>query len=64
MVQKTKEEYVVDSRGRKRKVLLDIRRYRELLEDLEDLRILAERRNEPTSSLEEVEARLKARGLL
>ena len=59
-----KQEFVVDSRGRKRAVVLDIKAYRELLEDLEDLRLLAERKDETTSSLEEVEKRLRARGLL
>ena len=59
-----KERFVTDDKGRKRAVILDIKLYRELLEDLEDLRLLAERRNEATSSLEEVEARLKAHGLL
>ena len=54
-----REEYVVDTKGRRRKVLLDIKQYHELLEDLEDLRILVERKNEATSPLEEVEARLK-----
>ncbi len=63
MVQK-REEYVIDHKGRKRKVILSIKQYRELLEDLEDLRILVERKDEATSPLEEVEARLKARGLL
>ena len=59
-----REEYVVDTKGRRRKVLLDIKQYHELLEDLEDFRILIERKDEDTSPLEEVEARLKARGLL
>lgn len=59
-----KERFVTDDKGRKKAVILDIKVYRELLEDLEDLRLLAERRNEATSSLEEVEARLKANGLL
>ena len=38
--------------------------YQEILEDLEDLRLLAERKDEATSSLQEVEGRLKASGLL
>ena len=59
-----REEYVVDIKGRRRKVLLDIKQYHALLEDLEYFRILIERKNEDTSPLEEVEARLKARGLL
>ena len=59
-----KERFVTDDKGRKRAVILDIKLYQELLEDLEDLRLLAERKDEATSSLEEVEARLKAHGLL
>ena len=59
-----KERFITDDKGRKRAVILDIKRYQEMLEDLEDLRLLAERRDETTSSLQEVEERLKAHGLL
>lgn len=59
-----KERFVTDEKGRKKAVILDIKLYQEMLEDLEDLRLLAERRDEATSSLAEVEARLKANGLL
>lgn len=59
-----KEKFITDSKGRKKAVVLDIKLYQEMLEDLEDLRLLAERRDEATSSLQEVEERLKARGLL
>ena len=59
-----KETFVTDEKGRKKAVILDIKLYHQLLEDLEDLRLLAERRDEATSSLQEVEARLKANGLL
>lgn len=58
------ETFVTDKKGKRRAVILDIKVYQQLLEDLEDLRLIAERKDEPTSSLEEVEARLKARGLL
>ena len=58
------DRFITDDKGRKKAVILDIELYQELLEDLEDLRLLAERRDEATSSLEEVEERLKARGLL
>jgi hypothetical protein len=57
-------EFIKDKRGRKKAVILPIRRYRELLEDLHDLAIIAERRDEPASSLEEVEERLRKDGLL
>lgn len=60
----SKESFITDSKGRKKAVILDIRVYQEMLEDLEDLRLLAGRRNEETISLQEVEERLKARGLL
>jgi len=59
-----KTEFITDVNGKKKAVILDIELYQELLEDLEDLRLLAERRDEATSSLSEVEERLKARGLL
>jgi hypothetical protein len=59
-----KETYVTDSKGKRKAVILDIRHYQEILDDLEDLRLLAERKDEPTSSLDEVQARLKVRGLL
>lgn len=59
-----KESYITDTKGRKKAVVLPLRDYRELLEDLADLRLLAERRDEPTRPLREVEQRLKARGLL
>ena len=59
-----KEKFVTDEKGRKKAVILDIKLYREMLEDLEDLRLLAERKDEATSSLEEVKKRIKARGLL
>jgi PHD/YefM family antitoxin component YafN of YafNO toxin-antitoxin module len=56
--------YIVDDKGRKKSVILDLKTYEELLEDLEDLRLVAERKNEPASSLEQVEKRLKKHGLL
>ncbi len=59
-----KGEFITDANGKKKAVILDIKLYQEILEDLEDLRLLAERREEATSSLSEVQERLKARGLL
>ena len=56
--------YIVDDKGRKKSVILDIKTYEELLDDLEDLRLVAERKDEPTSSLKDVEKRLKKHGLL
>jgi hypothetical protein len=59
-----KETFITDEKGRKKAVILDIKLYQEILEDLKDLRLLAERRDEATSSLQEVEERLKVHGLL
>ncbi len=59
-----KERFITDGKGRKKAVILDFKLYQEMLEDLEDLRLLAERRDEATSSLQEVEKRLKDHGLL
>ena len=59
-----KEEFIVDAKGKKKAVVLDIKDYEAMLEDIEDLKILAERRNEPTRPLEEVEKRLKKLSLL
>ena len=57
--------YIVDDKGRKKSVILDLKTYEELLEDLEDLRLVArEKRTSLASSLEQVEKRLKKHGLL
>ncbi len=56
---RTKKQFIVDERGRKRAIILPIREYEELLEDLEDLAIIAERRHEPTEPLEVVIERLE-----
>ncbi|NJC97205.1 MAG: hypothetical protein C3F07_04840 [Anaerolineales bacterium] len=57
-------QYVTDENGKKTAVILPIEEFEELLEDLSDLAVLAERREEPTISLEEVLERLKRDGFL
>lgn len=57
-------QYITDDAGVKSAVILPIEQFQELLEDLEDLAIVAERREEPTISHEELLARLKQDGLL
>jgi hypothetical protein len=57
-------QYISDESGEKTGVVLPIQQFRELLEDLEDLAILAERRDEPTLSHEALLAELKKDGLL
>jgi|GEM_PF-153538 len=59
-----KEQYIVDRQGLKVAVILPLAQYEQLLEDLHDLAVVAERREEETISLDEVEKRLKENGLL
>jgi PHD/YefM family antitoxin component YafN of YafNO toxin-antitoxin module len=58
------EQYLVDSTGKKTGVILSLRRYEQLLEDLHDLAVVAERRDEDTVSLRELRQRLEKDGLL
>ena len=58
------EQFVVDSKGKRTAVLLSIRRYQKLMEDVHDLAVVAERRNEKPISLEEMKRRLKKYGLV
>lgn len=53
-----KISYVVDEQGRRQSVALPIKEYQELLEDLADLALIAERKNEPAEPLEVVRKRL------
>ncbi len=58
------EQYVVDPRGKKTGVILSLKRYQQLMEDLHDLAVVAERRNEEPISIEAMKRRLKENGLL
>ena len=58
------EQYVVDSKGRKKGVLLTVEQYESLMEDLHDLAMVAERREETPISLAELKRRLKKDGVL
>jgi len=42
------EKFIIDSKGKKTGVVLSLKRYRKLMEDLHDLAVVAERRSEPT----------------
>jgi low affinity Fe/Cu permease len=56
---KLKEKFLTDEKGRKEAVVLDVGTYEELLEDLEDLAAIADRKNEPAIPWAEVERKLK-----
>jgi len=57
MAQKTKR-FVVTEKGQKTGVLLSLKEYRSLIEDLRDLAIIAERKDEPSEPLEVVKEKL------
>ncbi len=57
-------QFVVDAKGKKTGVLLSVRRYEKIMEDLHDLAIVAERRNEETITFDELTRRLKKDGIL
>ena len=59
-----KEQFVVDEDGNKTGIILPVNQYEQLLEDLHDLAVVAERRQEKPISLEEMKRRLKAHGCL
>ena len=59
-----REHYIVDENGRKTAVVIPVKEYERLLEDLHDLTVVAERRDEPTVSLDELKRRLRADGLI
>ncbi len=57
-------KFVVDEFGKKTAVILPIEEYEELLEDIHDLAVIAERKDEPTISFEDIKKRLKADELI
>lgn len=59
---KLHEQFIVDRKGRKASVVLPIEEYEELLEDLHDLAIIAERKDEATITTDELKKKLKANG--
>ena len=56
-----KIRFLVDERGRKRSVVISMKEYQELLEDLSDLALIADRKNESAEPLEAVKKRLEER---
>ncbi len=59
-----KEEYIVDTDGKRTAVIFPVKEYEQLMEDMHDLAVVAERRDEDVISLDEMKQRLKDRGLL
>ncbi|MDO9548699.1 MAG: hypothetical protein Q7J65_07040 [Candidatus Marinimicrobia bacterium] len=61
---KIQQQYIINEKGQKTAVVLPFEEYEELLEDIHDLAIIAERRDEPAISFDELKKRLKEDGLL
>lgn len=59
-----KPRYITDADGRKKGIILSIEEYEELMEDIDDLAVLAERREQPTIWHEELVAERKRNGYL
>ncbi len=57
-------QYITNHLGEKTAVILPITEFEDLLEDLEDLRTIADRKNEETISHEAVIAELKEDSIL
>ena len=57
-------KYITDDHGERTAVVLPISDYEKLLEDLEDLAVDAERRDEPTIPHEQFVSELKRDGLI
>ena len=57
-------QYVTNAKGKRTGVLLPLKHYEKLMEDLHDLVVVAERRTEEPISLSELKRQLKDNGRL
>ncbi|MDD5434083.1 MAG: hypothetical protein PH343_01510 [Nitrospira sp.] len=57
-------QFIIDESGRKTAVILPVEEYEDLLEDIHDLAVIAERKDEPAISFDELKKRLKSDGLI
>lgn len=57
-------QFVTDEAGRKTAVLIDLRKYGELWEDIYDSLVAQQRADEPRETLEAVKQRLRKQGKL
>ena len=60
----TSVQYITNQKGKKTGVVLPISDYEKLMEDLDDLAVIADRRAEPTISHDKFKAELKRDGIL
>ena len=58
------KKFIIDESGEKTAVVLPLEEYEELLEDIHDLAVIAERKDEETISFDDLRKKLKADGLI
>ena len=58
------EEYIINKNGERTAVILPVQRFERLLEDIHDLAVVAERRDEPTVSFDKLKQQLRNDGIL
>lgn len=58
-----KIRFLVDEKGRKKSVVLPMKEYQALVEDLADMAVIAERNGDPTRSLDLVRKNLEEKWL-
>ena len=63
-IERLHPQFITDAKGQKKSVILSISGFQELIDDLEDLAIVAERREEPTTSHALFIEELKSSGVL
>ena len=63
-LQELHPQYITDEDGKRTSVILPMVEFEELLQDIEDLASVAERREEPTISHEELVTEMKKDGLI
>jgi len=59
-----RERFIINDAGKKVSVIMSYQKYRRLMEDLHDLSVVAERRNEESIPFEEFEKQLEKDGLI
>jgi hypothetical protein len=64
MKQRMKEKFLIDEKGHKQAVVIEIGRYQEMMEDIADLKVIAERKNNPKYSATSFVLKLKKHGIL
>ncbi len=63
-VERLRPKYIIDENGKKISVIIPFSEFIELLEDIEDLAVVAERREEPTISHEDLLKELREENLV